>query len=215
MHYMKKNKYISVYLKTILILLIVIFFIANFVYPIYYSNYVEKYAEEFSVDKYLIYSIIMAESGHDKNAVSAKGAVGLMQIMESTASEIMQKLKLNADITDLKDPKTNIRIGTYYVKYLLDLYDNDLDKAIAAYNAGMNNVDRWVSESGSDNFIDSIDIKETRDYLNRVKGNYTIYEFLYGQLKLGFISLPDSFVNIKTFGRGILRKLKGWVIQFF
>ncbi len=209
---MRNSKYITVYLKVFLLLVLMIFIIANFVYPIYYRNSVKQYSTEYDVDEFLIYSIIKAESGHNKDAVSPKGATGLMQIMDSTAIDVMNRLKIEEDLDRLTDPDFNIRIGTYYVKYLLERYDGNIDKAIAAYNAGLSNADRWQEDANDEEFLQNIDIKETREYVKRVNQNNTVYEFLYGQLNLEFISLPDLFAQIKVFGTDILRSIKGWVM---
>ena len=209
---MRNSKYITVYLKVFLLLVLMIFIIANFVYPIYYRNSVKQYSTEYDVDEFLIYSIIKAESGHNKDAVSPKGATGLMQIMDSTAIDVMNRLKIEEDLDRLTDPDFNIRIGTYYVKYLLERYDGNFDKAIAAYNAGLSNADRWQEDANDEEFLQNIDIKETREYVKRVNQNNTVYEFLYGQLNLEFISLPDLFAQIKVFGTDILRSIKGWVM---
>lgn len=209
---MRNSKYITVYLKVFLLLVLMIFIIANFVYPIYYRNSVKQYSTEYDVDEFLVYSIIKAESGHNKDAVSPKGATGLMQIMDSTAIDVMNRLKIEEDLDRLTDPDFNIRIGTYYVKYLLERYDGNIDKAIAAYNAGLSNADRWQEDANDEEFLQNIDIKETREYVKRVNQNNTVYEFLYGQLNLEFISLPDLFAQIKVFGTDILRSIKGWVM---
>ena len=210
---MKKNRYLALYLKVFILLVLMLFIIVNFVYPVYYHRYVSKYSKEYNVDEYLVYSVIKAESGHNKDAVSPKGAVGLMQIMDTTATDIMERIGMNEDIESLSDPEVNIRVGTYYLRYLLDRYEGEVDMAIAAYNAGMLNADRWKAESSVDDFANNIDIKETNEYVKRVNQNYQVYEFLFGNLNLYFLSLPDLFANIKVFGTNILRYLKGWVMS--
>lgn len=210
---MKKNRYLALYLKVFILLVLMLFIIVNFVYPVYYHRYVSKYSKEYNVDEYLVYSVIKAESGHNKDAVSPKGAVGLMQIMDTTATDIMERIGMNEDIESLSDPEVNIRVGTYYLRYLLERYEGEVDMAIAAYNAGMSNADRWKAESSGDDFANNIDIKETNEYVKRVNQNYQVYEFLFGNLNLYFLSLPDLFANIKVFGTNILRYLKGWVMS--
>ena len=110
------------------------------------------------MDKYLIYAIIKAESNFDADALSKSGAIGLMQVMEETAFET-----LNVTKEELYNPKINIEVG---VKYYLQLYKkyNNLGLAIAAYNAGMGNVDKWIeegiiNEEGSN--LENIPFKET------------------------------------------------------
>lgn len=105
------------------------------IYPLEYAEYVEKYSEEFNVDKHYIYSIIKAESNYDAQAESAKGAIGLMQLLPTTATEIANKLEINLEEGILNSPDLNIMIGTKYFSDLLKMYDNEM-LALAAYNAG-------------------------------------------------------------------------------
>lgn len=113
-------------------------------YPTQYSEHVEKYSEEFNVDKNLIYAIIKAESNFNPEAKSSREAVGLMQIMESTAEETAQKL--NIKIEDLHNPETNIMLGVKYFADLIDVFNGNYKLAIIAYNAGMGNVQKWIEE---------------------------------------------------------------------
>lgn len=105
------------------------------IYPIEYEEYVEKYSKEFNVDKHYIYSIIKAESNYDEEAESSKGAIGLMQLLPTTATEIANKLEIKLEEGILDNPDLNIMIGTKYFSDLLKMYDNEM-LALAAYNAG-------------------------------------------------------------------------------
>jgi len=144
-------------------------------FPLTYIDTVNRYATEYKIDKYLILSIIKAESGFDKNAKSKANAQGLMQVTEDTASFISHKL--GDKYTKLLDIDTNIKFGTWYFRYLLDKYDNDERLALAAYNAGFGNVDKWELKSGFD--ISEIKFPETKEYVKRVELYYSIYKKLY------------------------------------
>lgn len=151
------------------------------IYVIKYSDYVEKYSDEYDVDKYLVYSIIKAESNFDENAVSNKQAKGLMQLMYSTAQEVAKKLDIEIDEQSILEPDININLGTKYISLLLEKYDC-IELALAAYNAGSGNVDSWIEdgtleEDGSN--IENIPFKETNNYVRKILNNYNVYKELY------------------------------------
>lgn len=152
-------------------------------YPIEYKKYVEKYSKEYSIDPFLIYSIIKAESNFNKDDISVTGAIGLMQIMEDTAYEVAQKANIEINNKQqLHDPKVNINIGIAYFANLLKIYDNNLNLSIIAYNAGMGNVNKWVkqkviNDDGTD--IENIPFKETKIYTQKILKNYENYKKIY------------------------------------
>lgn len=122
-------------------------------------------AAKHGIEYELLQALIVAESGFDRTAVSPKGAVGLMQIMPATA----ERYGLTGDEktpieTKLTDPKTNIGIGTRYLRFLLDLFPGQLDLALASYNAGEGAVQR------AGNRIPNY--KETQDYVRTVTRLY-------------------------------------------
>ena len=176
--------------KLILIVLlgIIICYGANYVikmiYPIKYENYIEKYAKEFEVDPYLVVSIIKTESNFKDSAISKKGASGLMQITKDTAQWIANKLEIEAFNyeEDIKNPEINIKMGAYYIDYLIEMYEGNRDLAIAAYNAGFNNVNKWLSDgecSKDGESLLKIPFPETERYVNKVNNSYKIYKVLY------------------------------------
>jgi hypothetical protein len=111
-------------------------------------------AERFSVDPDLIRGVIKAESNFNRNSTSAKGAMGLMQLMPQTARDL--------GVNDPYDSHENIMGGTRYLKGLLDRYDGNVDRALAAYNWGMGNVERNPGKLP----------RETRTYISRIKQYY-------------------------------------------
>ncbi len=149
----------------VLCLTIVAVFTALF--PTKYANYVEKYSKIYGVDKNLVYAVIRCESGFDHNAKSKKGAVGLMQLMPSTASWCAKNLGVDFTEEMLCDPEFNIKIGVYYLSYLSARFDT-VDKVVMAYNAGEGNVKNWLQGNGKV-------FSETSAYLKRVKFAKEVY----------------------------------------
>ena len=145
-------------------------------FPQKFATEVNSASEEFGVNASIIYSIIKVESGFNSKAVSASGAIGLMQIKPSTAQYIVSSTNIFDTDYDLTDPKTNIRIGTWYIKYLLEKFKDQLT-ALAAYNAGEGGVRNWLGECTALN-RDQIIYKETRDYVNRVSVAYKFYKII-------------------------------------
>ena len=142
-----------------------------------YSEYVSKYAEQYGVEENLIYALIKAESNFNPNAVSHQNAKGLMQLMYSTAQELANKCQINLTEVNILDPDININLGTQYIATLLDKYEC-MEVALAAYNAGSGNVDKWIKNGvikadGSD--IENIPYKETNTYVRKIIRDYKIY----------------------------------------
>lgn len=151
-------------------------------YTIEYKDYVYKHSNECNVDPLLTFAIIKVESNFDKDSVSLSNAKGLMQLMDSTANELALKLDMNDDY-DIFDEETNIELGTNYMSTLLNYYNNNMYLALAAYNAGIGNVNKWIEngtikKDGSD--VENIPFKETRNYVRKVMRDYRIYTKLYG-----------------------------------
>ena len=154
------------------------------IYPLKYSEYVEKYSSRYDIDKFLVYAIIKAESNFNENAKSVSNAIGLMQITKDTAEEVASKMNIMINTDDLYKPDININIGLKYFKTLLDLYDNNVNLAIIAYNAGIGNVDNWIAEGiikedASD--IENVPFKETNNYARKILRDYETYKELYKQ----------------------------------
>jgi soluble lytic murein transglycosylase-like protein len=137
-------------------------------YPMKYEEPIRKNAEKNGVDPYLIMALILQESYFNAGAKSAVGATGLMQLMPATGREIAQKLHSSAH---LENPEVNIKLGSYYFRHLVDLFDGQTQLAVASYNAGQGNVMKWRRAAPSkpmDEFLESIPFPETRNYVKRV-----------------------------------------------
>jgi soluble lytic murein transglycosylase len=174
-------------------------------YPLAYREQVTGKASEFKIPENIIYSIMRAESNYLPTAVSPAGAVGLMQVMPATAAAIARP-KEGAGIRELLSrPEMNIDLGVKHLKHLLELYDGDHVMAVAAYNAGAGNVNRWVKRLGRpprDVFIENIPFAETRDYVKKVLAGVEIYKRLYRVAPAGPPERPAEPAGALSGGRG-------------
>lgn len=127
--------------------------------PDEFEPIIKSLASEYGVDKSLVKAVIHAESGYNPNAVSSKGAQGLMQLMPKTA----QGLKVNNSF----DPKDNIRGGIRYLRFLLDTFKGDVTLALAAYNAGLSRVSQYGGVPP---------YQETRNYISKVLAYQKTYQ---------------------------------------
>jgi soluble lytic murein transglycosylase len=149
-----------------------------FVYPLQYKEHIKKYASEHRLDPNLVAGMIFVESRFNAGQESHAGAVGLMQLLPSTAQSVARQLGEEEPTSKevLVEPERNIRYGTSYMRYLLNKYGEDLDISLAAYNGGETNVDRWIYEGRED-----IPFAETRAFVVRVKESKDMYETIYGK----------------------------------
>lgn len=151
-------------------------------YPLEYESEITASASAHGVDPYLVAAIIRSESSWDERASSHRGAIGLMQLMPETASDMVEKGLVDPNrfsVDRLTDPATNIEFGCAYLSYLMMYFNGATDKAVAAYNAGMGNVDIWTQ--GGDILHNAITFPETQAYLVRVTMAQTRYRELYPQ----------------------------------
>lgn len=156
-------------------------------YPIKFEEEIVEYSAAFGVDPALVASIINAESGFREDVVSQKGAVGLMQIMPKTGKWALERLSGQSVeiefLSNEKDgilflPEENIKIGTYYLSYLIEKF-KDLKVAICAYNAGEGTVFSWLKNpaySQDGKRLEKIPYKETSAYLEKVLRNFKVYQ---------------------------------------
>jgi len=152
-------------------------------YPLKYEDIILQYAREYRLDPYLVCAVIWVESKFDDAATSHKGARGLMQVIPSTGQWAAEKLGIEGYNDDsLYDPAVNIRIGCWYLDRLRNHFQGDLNLALAAYNGGSGNVEKWLQDprySKDGKGLDNIPFKETRDFVARVWSAYDKYKRLY------------------------------------
>lgn len=144
-------------------------FYARIRYPLKYETIVRAHARNYELDPALVAAVIYQESGFDAQARSPSGALGLMQLLPATAQGIAIRTGGSRfRVEDLYDPEINVRYGCWYLRHLLRKY-GDEGTALAAYNAGQTNVDRWLREGGGIRFA------ETRHYVERIRELEEIY----------------------------------------
>ncbi len=151
-------------------------------YPLRYEDEITASAATHGVDPYLVAAVIRSESSWDPEASSHQGARGLMQLMPETAQDMVAKGLVDGkrySYENLEDPTINIEYGCAYLSYLLAYFNGATDRAIAAYNAGMGNVDGWAKQ---DKLLhNAITFPETQAYLVRVNMAKARYQELYPQ----------------------------------
>lgn len=148
-------------------------------YPLEHREALRAASDKHHVNPYLIAAVINAESGWDASTRSHVGAVGLMQVMPRTARDLARKHIVNAEKyppSELSDPSVNIEYGTAYLRVLIGRY-HEKEAALAAYNAGLANADRWVAQGG--NIRNAIDFPQTRHFVLQVSRGKDRYEALY------------------------------------
>lgn len=150
---------------------------SNFRYPLSFKAEILEYSKKYDLSCEFIASVINAESGFNKNAVSNKGAVGLMQIMPKTAQYIAQKLGEEYSYENLFEPKTNIRYGVYYLCYLKQKFEDE-QVVLCAYNAGEGVVMGWLGDekySSDQKTLIDIPYPATRQYVQKVLSMEKVY----------------------------------------
>ncbi len=150
-------------------------------FPTPYRSNILNAARQQNLEPAWIYGIIRRESAFNHDARSPVGATGLMQLMPKTARQVAKSLKLSRPgYSALVDPEQNIRLGSAYMRQLLDRYANHQVLATAAYNAGPSRVTRWSPENNvlpADLWVDTIPFTETRRYVRAVMAYTTIFEW--------------------------------------
>lgn len=148
-------------------------------FPIKYENLINVNAQKYNLEPYVIASVINVESSFKKDAKSNAGAVGLMQILPSTASYVSSIYNINySNSSDLFSPEINIEVGCAYLRYLLNKFNN-LETTIASYNAGETVVRSWLNNeeySINKKSLINIPYTETKNYINKINKNIKIYK---------------------------------------
>ena len=154
--------------------------ISDMMYPLRYEYYISSSAHEYGLDKFLVAAVIKTESNfvHDAHSGQARG---LMQLTDETAKWVAGKMNIEFNTDDVDIPEINIKMGCWYLKYLIDKYGN-IDTALAAYNGGMGNVSKWLVDkrySDDGKTLKYIPFEETRNYVKKVNDYKKIYEEKY------------------------------------
>jgi soluble lytic murein transglycosylase len=154
------------------------------IFPLDYWDLIQKHATANRLDPYLIAALVAQESTFVRDIRSPARAVGLMQLLPSTARTMARKLKMRYSASLLTNPEANIRMGTAYFAQNVAEF-GDVHLVLASYNAGESAVRRWVAERPGlprDEFIDDIPYPETQNYVKRILGTAEDYRKLYGEL---------------------------------
>ena len=146
-------------------------------YPLRYEAAIREASEENGLEPTFVAGVIYTESRFRPDVESHQNAYGLMQLLPQSARYIQRKSGIEGDY---RDPKVNIRLGTWFLGYLNDRYKGEERLMLAAYNSGEGNVDAWVSDEGFDVAKD-IPYKETREYVDRALEAQKTYQELYGK----------------------------------
>lgn len=157
--------------------------------PVAYTDEISAAAQAQQLDVYLVLAVVKAESSFQKDAVSRVGAVGLMQLMPETAEWIAGRDDWKGPPQpDLRAVEDNLALGSYYLRFLRDMFDDDLVASLAAYNAGHGTVGRWLEDlrregSGAGTLEpESIPYSDTRDFVRRVLEYRELYARIYPDL---------------------------------
>lgn len=158
------------------------FFTYKYVYPLEYKKEIIYYADAYDLDRALIFAVVKTESSFNKDAVSSKGATGLMQITKRTGKYVASELGVKSyDLTNVSD---NLNLGCYYLSRLKKRFIDEYT-ALSAYNAGEGNVSAWLKNpkySQDGVTLKDIPFNETKEYIIKIKQNFSKYKKLYGNI---------------------------------
>jgi soluble lytic murein transglycosylase len=156
--------------------------ILEVIFPLDYWPLITKYSAAHDLDPYLMAALIAQESTFTADVRSSANAVGLMQLIPSTARRYARKLGIAYSSRLLQQPEANIRLGMRYFKDLMNRF-GEAHYALASYNAGEHRIARWIAERPGlerEEFIDDIPFPETQNYVKRILGTAEDYRRLYG-----------------------------------
>ncbi|MBK8171460.1 MAG: lytic transglycosylase domain-containing protein [Sandaracinaceae bacterium] len=150
-------------------------------YPRPWQDIVDSEARARNVPEDYLYAIMRQESGYDPDVVSIADAIGLLQLLPSTASRVAEGINERADRQDLFDPRINIHLSAVYTGNLYRTFSQQAPLSIGAYNAGAPRMQRWVSTSTTDEldlFVERIAVDQTRNYIRRVMSHWARYRYM-------------------------------------
>ena len=155
-----------------------------FSFPKGFEKRVKFFSQKYTLDEFLVYSVIREESHFDKEAVSVSDARGLMQLLPSTALEAAPKAGLSSfETSQLFSPDTNLNLGCYYLSWLLEIFGGNFAVSLAGYNGGPTSAKIWYEKNGSldiDEFVEEIPFEQSRNYVKKILRSYAAYEAVYG-----------------------------------
>lgn len=173
-------------------------------YPRDFKNFIEESSKIYDMNPSIMYALIRSESFFDSQIVSYAGAIGLTQLMEPTGKEVAGRLKITE--FDLKNAKTNIEFGTYYLNHLYERSNESILQTFFAYNAGITRVRKWLQGSlaefskknsmPEDLFLETVPFSETREYGRKLISAVVMYDFLYND-----VNFINSLQNLIKFSR--------------
>ena len=166
------------FVLTVLFVFTLTFFAGRCLFPVKYEKSIKTHCDNYGTDPYLVLAIIKAESNFKTDALSHANASGLMQLTKETFAFFEESTKTPGDINN---PDDNIHAGVWYLAYLSGLYDNNTKNTLAAYNAGLKNVDNWLKDPdiSSGGRLKKIPFSETARYTEKVSRYTIIYRMLY------------------------------------
>ncbi|MBM3394170.1 MAG: lytic transglycosylase domain-containing protein [Betaproteobacteria bacterium] len=165
-------------------------------YPLPFREVFNAHSTRNGVDEAWVYGLVRQESRFITKVRSSAGAMGLMQLMPATASQVARRAGMGRlDRTDITTVETNVTLGTLHLRELMDLVENKPLMASAAYNAGLSRVRAWQPAERMEGvvFAESIPFSETRDYVKKVLGNTMHYARILGQ---PFVSLKERLNSV-------------------
>lgn len=187
----KKRRWPAVTLITLLVVVVLagagIYFGYSYfmeqAYPLRYEDIVTREAEKYDIDPALVYGVIRSESSFRPEVVSHAGAIGLMQLTPETFDWLQKKINDGEHMASerLKEPEVNIAYGVYFLSLLKERFQNEREM-LAAYNAGMGAVSRWLEDgeySADGETLSAIPYPETEAYIERVLQSRDMYHKLY------------------------------------
>jgi soluble lytic murein transglycosylase len=152
-------------------------------YPVYYQELVLPLSERYDYDPLLQFALIRQESLFESFVASFAGAQGLSQVMPGTGADIARQLSWpDYENADLYRPYVGLEFGAYYLAQQLRAFDGSVYAALSAYNGGPGNAARWIAAAGADPdlYLETVDFRETRTYIQRIYTGYNVYQHLYG-----------------------------------
>jgi soluble lytic murein transglycosylase len=153
-------------------------------FPKAYWSDLKRSSAANGLDPYLVASLIRQESEFNPNAVSRANAVGLMQLLPKTGKAVARQVKMKRyTASQLYTPAVNLQLGTRYFRGMVDKFGGSFEYALAAYNAGSDRVEDWLSQGkyrDPQEFVESIPFTETREYVQAILRNASVYKQLYG-----------------------------------